>query len=246
MPSASIDQVRGTGKATTLRRNFPCRASSAGCSMTYRITTCVAERNGNENYSDAPPVEGQYVMATYSPNGLCSEPSANEIALLSNDKATLEAKIDGLVTGTGSAGHLGPQWGWYTLSPQWASAWPSSTNAASQYDGRRTTKIVVLTSDGGAQSEFDAGGLSVNFPGAGPSANAPSNQQYLILCDHMKASGIVLYAVGVGLSETDAEFEKLKSCASGPHMFYNAANELQLKQVFIDIALSLSSLHLGQ
>ena len=56
----------------------------------------------------------------------------------------------------------------------------------------------------------------------------------------------MLYAVGVGLSETDAEFEKLKSCASGPHMFCNAANELQLKQVFIDIALSLSSLHLGQ
>ena len=63
------------------------------------------------------------------PEGVCTVPSGSEVMPLTSDVDALKAKINGLSASGGTAGHLGTAWAWYTLSPNWASLWPTAEPA---------------------------------------------------------------------------------------------------------------------
>ena len=66
--------------------------------------------------------------------GECKVPASAEVTPLSSDKQALLAKVAGLTTGGGTAGHLGTAWAWYMLSPKWSSIWSDDSRPGSYSD----------------------------------------------------------------------------------------------------------------
>jgi Flp pilus assembly protein TadG len=216
---------------------------------TYKKTSpCVAERYGNDKYTDAAPAAGSYITAEFTSNGGCVQSgSGDEIMPMSADPVALKAKINGLVPRGSTAGHEGTAWAYYMLSPKWASV-VGSTSAAVAYNTPKTNKIAILMTDGEYNSEHDTNGITTGNSGSGASANGTASaNQAVSICSQMKASGIVVYTVGFNMSAASTTaVNTLKSCASDSSKYYDAEDGEKLKQSFLDIALKISSLYLSK
>lgn len=211
--------------------------------VTYSKTACVAERSGDNKYTDAVPAAGSYVMPVYTKDGSCTIASGSTIAPLSLDKAGMLAKIDALVTGGGTAGHLGTAWSHYLLSPKWNAVLPLSSQATA-FGTKGVKKIAVLMTDGEYNQEYDANGIDTSDSNGGNSANgATSAQQAVALCAEMKKNGIDVYTVGFDLPNQAAK-DTLASCASDATKNYTVATGEQLRAAFRDIAVRTTELHL--
>jgi len=253
LPLSALDAARGTGlpqsKTVTYMRSGEER------SRTYWRSDCVAERTGDEKYTDAAPGPGTYVMAHYTSSstgsgsnkkGVCDVPSSAELVPMSDDKASLTATVDGFSAGGWTAGHLGVAWTFYMLSPDWSSLWPGESQPQ-PYGTENVRKIAILMTDGEFNTQYDANGISTRDRGSGSAANGSSTTQARALCDSMKAQGITVYAVGFELGgESSESYQTLYQCATDPGHFYNAEDGEQLKEAFRDIALKLSSLYLSK
>jgi Flp pilus assembly protein TadG len=211
----------------------------------YPIAPCVAERAGDNKATNAAPSTGNYVTAVYSSDGDCEISPADVMSPLSLDKTAIDAKINGLVTGGRTAGHIGTAWAYYFLSPQWNAAFPLS-GQASAFGTKNLKKIAVLMTDGEYNSEHDVNGVGDNDTYFKTSVNGTSSAaQAVALCTQMKDSGIDVYTVGFDLPST-AAMNTLKSCASDQTKAYAAATGEQLKSAFRDIAIRLTELHLAK
>jgi Flp pilus assembly protein TadG len=245
LPSSALNAARGTGLPTSKKVN----------GTTYYLSDCVVERTGTQKYTDAAPGANQYVMGHYTTNstgsgknkkGVCVVPSP--VLPLTSDKTTLLAAVNGLQAGGGTAGHLGTAWAWYTLSPNWASLWPSA-NQPTPYGTQNLQKIAILMTDGDYNTQYDTNGVSVNQNATTcpQAANGCSGAQASSQCAAMKAAGITIYTVGFTIPSTDTTaINLLTQCASDPSKFYSAADGTQLQQAFRDIAIKLSSLYLSK
>ena len=243
--TTAINAARGTNLPTIERR-------SAGQPTTCR--TAWWNARARRNIRDAAPATGQYVMGHYTSNnttvngnkkGVCVVQSP--VLPLTSDKTSLLAAVNGLTAGGGTAGHLGTAWAWYTLSPNWASLWPSASQPAA-YGTANLQKIAILMTDGDYNTQYNSSGIGVdqNYVGSCPdAANGCSGAQALSQCAAMKAAGITIYTVGFTIPSSDTTaINLLTQCASDPSMFYSAADGTQLQQAFRDIAIKLSSLYL--
>lgn len=211
----------------------------------YYKTSCVAERSGNEKYSDAAPGAGQWITREYTQNGTCAINSNAIVQPLSNSKSTLNTLIGNLQTGGYTAGHIGTAWAYYMLSPNWASILPDGSEPAA-YGAAKTKKIAVLMTDGEYNSEHDVKGVPVDQSGAGASANGTSSSnQAKSICTQMKANGIEVYTVGFDLGGNQTAINTLSNCATDASHFYNSATGDDLRNAFRDIALKISSLYLS-
>jgi Flp pilus assembly protein TadG len=212
---------------------------------TYSKTPCMAERSGNDKYTDAAPGASKYMMPVYKQNGACTISSTGTILPLTIEKSTVLAKINGLTTGGGTAGHLGTAWSYYMLSPEWSSSLPASSQP-SAYGTAKLKKTAILMTDGEYNQEYDANGIDTSDSNGGSSANsATSAQQAVKLCADMKMRGIDVYTVGFDLPNTAAA-NTLASCASDPSMSYTVATGEQLRAAFRDIAIRTTELHLAK
>lgn len=213
--------------------------------VTYTKTACAAERSGAEKYTDAAPGAGNYFMPVYTKGGSCTIASGSTITPLSLDKAGTLAKIDALVTGGGTAGHLGTAWSYYMLSPNWNAVLPAASHA-SAYGTKGVKKIAVLMTDGEYNQEYDANGIDTSDSNGGASVNgATSAQQAVAICAEMKKNGIDVYTVGFDLPNEAAK-ATLASCASDQSKTYTVATGEQLRAAFRDIAIRTTELHLAK
>ncbi|MBY9065568.1 hypothetical protein K1X12_01580 [Hyphomonas sp. WL0036] len=157
---------------------------------------------------------------------------------LTDDKIALKAHINSLVAEGGTAGHLGIAWGWYLVSPEWASIWPVAS-APLPYREPQTSKAVILMTDGDFNIEH-------------PTATKSSFRQSMDLCDSMKASSrrIQIYTVGFqvpsGVQRTGDGRTILEYCATSPAHAFNADNGEELIEAYRAIARSISDLRLKQ
>lgn len=108
----------------------------------------------NDTSTVAQDTNTNYLTGAYwkGPNLYC--PHAT-LVRLTNDKAALSNAINSMaiVNGGGTIINQGLQWGWFAVSPLWASLWglPSSPTGAARpaaYTDNGTTKIIVLMTDG--------------------------------------------------------------------------------------------------
>ncbi len=214
-------------------------------------STCVVERTGAQKYTDAAPATGQYSLVHSSSSSkvkpTCTLASSAELVPLTSNKTTLLNKISGLSANNGTAGHIGTAWAWYTLSPNWASLWP--TSAAAAYGTAKLKKIAVLMTDGEYNTQYtskgvDDGSYSLTYcPNA---ANGCSSAQAVALCTAMKDEGIEIYTVGFQLGGSQIATDTLSNCATDANHFYNSSTGDALKAAFRDIALKISTLYLSQ
>lgn len=214
----------------------------------YEATECVVERKGANRYTDTAPGPGNYVMTLFNTDysiyraGVCGVKQASELMPLTNNRANLLSRIQGLELSGGTAGQLGTAWAWYTLSPNWNALWPAESKAT-PYDGD-TKKVAILMTDGEYNVQYDTDGIQSDMPGAGSPANTISRTQARTLCTNMKDSGIEIYTVGFALGNDQTAIETMNLCASSPAQAYIANNGDQLRESFRDIALRISNLYL--
>lgn len=229
-----------------------------GNSMTFDISTCVSERTGNNAYADISPATAPLGKNYPSPSNPCL---SSTVTPLSNDKTHLKAQIDAMMAGGSTAGHLGVAFGWYTLSPNWASVWPatstpgsySDTKTLNNYGQPKLRKIAILMTDGEYNSSYCNGVISQNSSYGSGSAvdhincNAPNGgsvNQAIALCNKMKSANVEMFSIGFDVVDDVKARDLLAQCATSTSHAYLASNEAGLKAAFRDIALKVSILRL--
>ncbi len=239
--------------------------SAATGKPSLTTTPCVVERPGSEQATDAAPGIGQFFMVhtdqvisgrgrnqTISYQPKCTVASSAELLPLTSTKQDLLDKISGLAATGGTAGHLGTEWAWYMLSPNWASVWGTSS-AAAPYGTDKLRKVAILMTDGVFNQQYDANGFGVDYldsPPLNPSCpdaiNGCSSTQALAICQGMKDKDIEVYTIGFQLAGNQLAINTLSQCATDANHFYNSATGDALSAAFQDIALKIMNLYLSQ
>jgi Putative Flp pilus-assembly TadE/G-like/von Willebrand factor type A domain len=176
----------------------------------------------------------------YSPDGKCADVAeANEVLPLTNDKAALKSKINGLEAYGATGGVLGTAFSWYMLSPEWKNVWtglsqPKSYDLLTETNEQglpKLRKIAILMTDGVYNTYRSWKDQDINML----STNARQ------MCKNMKAKGIEIFTVGFQLDSLSAAQKSvatamLQECATSADHFYNSADPTALKTAFADIA----------
>jgi hypothetical protein len=193
------------------------------------VDGCVVERMGNAASDDFGP----YHVISNTRRGSYRCPNET-IVPLTADRDMLHQQISALQPSGSTAGHIGVQWAWNIVSEHWGSTWGGSAapDPYSRVDKGELLKAVILMTDGEFNTEYH-----------GP----PSARQARALCDAMKAKGITVFAVGLGLGNNPQAIATLRACASGGEDYFaDAANAGDLLSAFQKFAGKLSELRLTQ
>jgi len=217
--------------------------------QTHKISSCVTERTGTNRYTEVS-ASTSHVGRHYTADGSCLD---DAILPLSSNRTTLKNRINGFEAVGSTAGQIGIAWGWYMVSPNFNAIWPSGSAGA--YNTAETLKAVVIMTDGEFNSPYCSGVISRD---AGPSSGSNSNKincapdnsdpftQSEQLCDAMKARGVVVYTVGLGISSTGEAADLLRYCATGSGYFHLADDADDLADAFGAIGRDITQLRISR
>lgn len=244
--------------------------NAATQTVSYSVnSTCVFERDGDDAFTDAVPdytVAGEapivaawdtvpgatqpvYNAATsdenkqaflaagfaqydddadsWSETGTNCNP--NTPLPLTNNRTTLKDYIGDLSTGGWTAGQQGIAWAWYMLAEPWGDILPTAA-APYTYSENNSMKALVLMTDGAFNR--------VRFSDQGD-----SDAQARALCDKIKENGnVIIYTVAFK-APTEGQ-AVLAYCASEPGFAFTPETGEELKEVYRDIASSLTNLRI--
>ncbi|MGL4395047.1 MAG: VWA domain-containing protein [Hyphomicrobium sp.] len=243
-PTGMLSLIQNPAWPTTRSKSYTSKGKTK--TATYTKTACVAERAGTNKYTNVLPVAGSYINNAYTDDGACSTPASGSVMPMSSSKSALIAKIDGLATGGGTAGHLGTAWAYYMLSNTWASRLTGESVPVA-FGTAKTKKIAILMTDGEYNYTYDSTGVAVGENGAGSSVNgSTAAQQAVSICSQMKDKGIEVYTVGFDLGNNSTAINTLHDCATDESHAYIVDDGEALKQAFRDIAIKVTDLHLAK
>ncbi len=183
--------------------------------------------NSFNDISDAPPLSEETRFRTPSSAGAGFDPTwpgLPKIAFALNSKPAVQAAINTLVANGDTRINVGLMWGWFTLSPQWAGIFdPDRPEIPAPADPLRD-KVVVLMTD------------SVNSEYNGTCSTCSNdNVTTPIMCEAVKAQGIIIYSIGFGTAG-QVNQPLLRNCATTPEHYFLAPTVEQLRTVFQQIA----------
>ena len=183
------------------------------------------------------------------PNAGCS---LQALARLSTNWTSLKSTVDGMNAVGDTNIPMGMMWGWHVLSPNapFADGVP--------YGTAKTTKVMVLMTDGQNQNTSNNDGNASFYSGDGYiwqnrlGISSGSNAQRTTaldgretaVCTNMKNQGIVVYTVRVDVN--DNNYTVLQGCASSPDKFYDVQDATQLSAVFNAIAGAIENLRISK
>jgi len=212
------------------------------------------QRQGNvAKYSGATVKSGTNGTTgyTYGPNAGCA---LQALQRLTNDTTALNNVLNHMVAIGDTNLQVGLQWGWLTLSP----TAPFADGVA--YNTPNTSKIIVFLTDGwnstAANSDSDSsfysgiGYIWQNRIGVTASAsqtqrNAAMDGRTALICNNIKADGIVVYTVRIDVS-SGVSPSVLQNCATSPSQFYDVPNVANLDTAFQQIAGQIGKLRIAQ
>lgn len=255
MGSSSLaTQVRGavtSGTSTTPgKTEFRFKNASSNTDRTFTITNCVTERSGAEAYTDAAPSVAP-LGRNYRSDG-CSVPA---VMPLSSDKASLKTMINGLTANGSTGGHVGVAWGWYMVSPNFASLWSTAAAKPLDYGTTDLLKVVVLMTDGEYNSAYCKGVISADSTNGSGSAsdhincNAPNGHSFdqaTKLCAEMKKKGVIVYTVGFQVVNDQRARDLVNNCATSTQHVYLPSTGGALKDAFRAIGQDINSLRISK
>jgi Flp pilus assembly protein TadG len=220
----------------------------SGGTRIFRVSTCVTDRTTNA-WTDVSPSTTRLGLNYPSSGGPCL---SNTIVPLTSDRTLLTNRINALGASGVTAGEIGVAWGWYMLSPNFASLWPSASQPAS-YTAPHLLKIAVIMTDGEFNTAYCNGVVSrdstigsnndrINCvaPNGNPTDHA------VRLCEEMRDEGIIIYTVGFELGSNTNARRFINDCATSPDHVEMAENGDDLRQAFQNIARSISQLRLSR
>jgi hypothetical protein len=197
---------------------------------------CATERKGSQEFTDAGP----YAAMVNRDYRLAFCPAA-PLSPLSADASALKKAVGKFSANGSTAGHIGIQWSWYMLSPNWAGVLPATSKPA-DYSSRKAAKYAILMTDG----EFNTAFAGVPKNEQTRNAQASRSRDYAErLCDAMKKDGIEIFTVGFMLKEAGAR-QVLGDCASpdrgSVRHYFDTSSGAELDQAFQTIAGNIERL----
>ncbi|WP_099867033.1 TadE/TadG family type IV pilus assembly protein [Pararhizobium haloflavum] len=224
--------------------NFKRNGSLAG--VNGASDTCATERKGDHRYDASGPdvaMVNRDGDLKYEAPPFCP---SSEIIPLTSDLKTLADQFRKFSTYEMTAGHIGIQWGWYTLSHEWADYLPTDSKPADPSDEtEKVQKYAIIMTDGVFNKPY------APLPERRGRANAEeiSTQHALALCAAMKAESIAIFTIGFELENTRA-INMLKQCATpdtpSTRYFYDTSGGRELTEAYQAIARSIQALRLVQ
>ena len=240
------------------------RFSSADRDRTryFGVSTCASERTGDQAYTDAGPstafvgrlYDRPVELGSIDDNGSGNKCQSAQIVPLSSDKTMLKGRINALEDAGSTAGQIGLAWGWYMVSPNWASLWPEGRGGA-PYSTRQLLKVVVLMTDGAFNSPYCKGVIASDATSGSGSAydhincsatNGDPFAQAQRTCAAMKAKGVTVYTVGFNVSSDRDVQNLMRNCATSPDYVYFPNGGAALKIAFRAIAQDINSLRISK
>lgn len=218
---------------------------------THRISTCVTERTGAQAYTDVSPASAR-VGRNY-PSASSNTCLAATLRPLSSDKNALKSAIDSYSVEGSTAGQIGIGWGWYMVSPNFNTLWPS--NGAAAYNTADTLKAVIIMTDGEFNTPYCSGVISRQAgTGSGSNTgkidcdadNGDPFDQGRAMCTAMKNRGILVYTVGFQITAGGDAANMLQACASTPANFYLPASGGDLSEAFAAIGRDITQLRISK
>ncbi len=255
LTDASLTPYTSGGKAWSARgggATYFAFENMNGDLQTHQVSSCVTERVGAEAWTEAAPTGASSWVGRHYPNidGTCI---GDAILPLSSDAATIKSRIDAFEASGSTAGQIGIAWGWYMVSPNWNSLWPSS--GAAVYNSAETLKAVVIMTDGAFNTPYCSGVIS-RQAGSGSGSNSAKIDcdatngdpfaQSRTLCTAMKAQGVVVYTVGFGITAGTDEADVLADCASTPANVFLPADGGDLSEAFAAIGRDIKQLRISR
>ncbi len=243
------------GKAWSARGNsttYFAFENMNGDLQTHQVSGCVTERIGAQAYTEAAPTSASTRVGLHYPNidGTCISAT---IQPLSSSASTIKSRIDAFTASGSTAGQIGIAWGWYMVSPNWNSLWPS--NGAGVYNSAETLKAVVIMTDGAFNTPYCSGVISRQAgSGSGSSSakidcdatNGDPFAQSRTLCTAMKAQGVIVYTVGFAITAGTDEANVLADCASTPANVFLPASGGDLSEAFAAIGRDITQLRISR
>lgn len=212
------------------------------------VDACATDRKKPKNgtsyqYSDANPSYGMLPRDSRLHTDWC--PSA-ALMPLSSDETALKNRIGSLSASGWTAGHIGLQWAWYTLSHDWHDYMPSGARPGDPIADDDLQKYVILMTDG----EFNTAYADVKKKDweAG-NQGGKSRKHTDNLCDNVKGQNIKIFTIGFQLYDATA-LAMLKDCATPDDgditYHYEPETGAELKETYEEIARTIQSLRLIQ
>jgi len=202
VPFATYVNVGSTNTAGLTGRVYP-----------YANKRCVLERKHGARPNESAPDHGVDEFWILTNNNDCA--STKPITPLTSDRSTLDAAMEGLTASGATSGHLGIQWGWHAISPEWASRWPAGSAPVS-YTADDTIKAIVMLTDGNF-TEFHRNQNKSAAYCNGRDDCAKSRAEAQSYCDAIKSrvddrgeESVMIFTIGFGL-EPESTYDGLKA-----------------------------------
>ncbi|OKL44618.1 pilus assembly protein TadG-related protein [Pseudovibrio exalbescens] len=232
---------------------------------------CLTERMGDDSTTDAPWNKKVNNRIEYFGGGSTGCPSKSTLVPLTSNKEKLKNEINKMSASGGTAGHTGIAWGYYTLSPNWASLWNSIDNGSmpADYYQDNDLKFIVLMTDGEFNTTFRKSGeykrsnwdwycrslsgwATIRYSGCGQNPVYDSEETAEDICDHMKETKnknekIRIYSVYFGRDDYSRPARLMKYCATDEDdTYYNAKSAEDLTAAFAQIAQDIKAIYLSK
>ncbi len=227
-----LDVVMPAGSSTTKVAMVPFAtyvnvgstntAQLTGRVSPYQTMRCVLERKHGSRPTESAPDNGVDEFWIKTSNSSCS--STKPIIPLTTNRSTIDQAVSNLTASGSTSGHLGVQWGWHAISPEWSSRWPAGSEPVAYTDATTIKAIVVLTD--GNFTEFHRKENQSAAYCTGGSDCPESRAEAKSYCDAIKlkldADGqeaVMIFTIGFGLEpESSSAGQKardtMKYCAS--------------------------------
>ena len=196
---------------------------------------CATERKGAQQYTDASPYDAM-VNRDYRLD-FCPQAALKP---LSSDIKALKKTIKDFQAEGHTGGHMGIQWSWYMLSPNWQDVLPKAAQPQ-DHDVEKVAKYAILMTDGEFNTAF------AGVPKGGNTKNQPSlsRTHAETLCAAMRDDEIEIFTVGFMLNSGKTV---LKNCASEDTSsikhYYDTSTGEELNDAFLEIARNIERLAL--
>ncbi|WP_419907031.1 pilus assembly protein TadG-related protein [Hoeflea sp.] len=236
------------------------RVNDDGTNVDNCATDRKAPKSGGTNYqyTDANPVAGGMISrdSRLDPDECLSE----QIIPLTSTQSTLDTAIEGMSAEGGTAGHIGLQWAWYTISYNWRNYLPATSQPGDLTTNPDLDKYVVFMTDGVFNTAYADNSGSNAWTGHDP-GDSESPEHAAALCTAIKAQNIKVFVIAFDMDESSADgndnLERswirdaqtlLSNCATpdtaNATYFYLANDAAALTSAFDNIAQTIRQLRL--
>lgn len=271
-PDKSYTKKNNTGSGTTNYYNSDSvndYATDYGGNPNPKDTpTDWATRQGNTTKYISANLRSGAKDTDSGPNEGCGIAS---VMPLTNLRTAAKAKTVtdklGTMVATGNTNvAMGAMWGWHMVSPVGPFAATAATDAkVAAYSDKKVSKVMVLLTDGdnvmssngnpnkgtysgygyAAQGRLRTGkGVALDESSSSDQRRQAIDDRQKMVCANAKAAGVVIYAIGVGVSTNSKAV--LEDCATPPldGHYFDVTNSSQLDSVFDTIAGSIQNLRI--